>query len=324
MSLRIWRELAPTALSRASSRNRWLMVIPKTLLMMNAAHEGGHEREHQQAGSEDADDTVDTVGCFLADLFTGDDFEPIRQNLRDRCLHGRRVGALRDLEVDDVELAGGVQDRLCALGVEQCRRRTAEPVALPSPTSPTMSNDCWPPSNTMSIGSPTAYPTRSAVALSMTSSPMPFGARPSFNTTPAKLSGPDHDNPSAGAPLRAHRFAVGIEQLRISRQTAFDETDTVDLRDLVGEACRNRVAHGVVGVDRELGTDLEVDILVELGEEVVERRLQAVCQHERAGDERHAERDGETDEDVATGAGPHRASRERADHVSVRSASCGR
>ncbi len=93
---------------------------------------------------------------------------------------------------------------------------------------------------------------------------------------------------------RSDRLAVGIEQLREPLEDRFDDLDAVDLADRVGDGDIDRIA-GVVGGELLRGPNLEVDVVVEFLEQAVERRPQAVGEHERSDDERHAGGDGERD-----------------------------
>ncbi len=95
---------------------------------------------------------------------------------------------------------------------------------------------------------------------------------------------------------------VVVDHLGVAVDAGLGELHAVDPAHDVEVLRRHRVALSVVErvAEGELGAHLEVDVLGEVAEQVVERRLEAVGEHERADDERHADGDGEGDGDRAT------------------------
>ncbi len=74
-----------------------------------AGHEERDEGEHQQHGAEDVDDAADVVLALGDDLLGGHRFDARRQGRGDGLLHGDRVGAVVDGDLDLLELAHQVE-----------------------------------------------------------------------------------------------------------------------------------------------------------------------------------------------------------------------
>ena len=96
----------------------------------------------------------------------------------------------------------GAPRNCCAVGMSQAASvAPAKPSLSPRPTRAVISNGLVPVSVMTWIVSPTAKSSRSAVALSMATSPAPLGGRPSpLICSPDSDESPDQATPSVGAP----------------------------------------------------------------------------------------------------------------------------
>ncbi len=153
------------------------------------------------------------------------------------------------------------------------------------------------------------------------------GRRSSFSERhPAQTVRPGPRDAERRRPLRGDDVAVGIDQLREARQRGLDRLDALDGRHRVDEARRNRISGALrAGVEGLGAAHLEVDVLREVTEQAVEGVAEAVGEDERAGDEGHAQQDGEPDDDGAGLSGQQAPFGDGADHdVSRRSASADR
>ena len=157
------------------------------------------------------------------------------------------------------------------------------------------------------IVSPTTKSSRSAVALSMATWSGPTGGAPSpLISSPESEESPVHATPRVGAPSCGDRRALLVDQLGVPLQQWLRGGDALDGCDLVGQRGGDRVTLvdlAGVRLEGDGGADLQIDVLGDLGEQVVERVAKAVGEHERADDERNADDDRDGDADQATDAG---------------------
>ena len=101
-------------------------------------------------------------------------------------------------------------------------------------------------------------------------------------------------DPERGCPAGGDRLAVVGDELRVAGHRAVGGLHARHGLHLGEERLGDGIAGGGAAA-AELGhaADLEVDVLVDVPEEAVERVVQGVGEHERPGDERHPEDDGQ-------------------------------
>ena len=151
--------------------------------------------------------------------------------------------------------------------------------------------------------------------MSIATSPGPSGASPSFSATPEMPLGPGPRNAERGCALRLDRVAVLVEHLREAVQRRLDDRrrrrpPRSSSASEAGIGSRTAWMLSTVSADRTSRSTFSVSSR----EQVVERRAQAVGEHERAGHERDAEHDRQPDEHVAAPTGAHRLTCDLADH----------
>ena len=164
----------------------------------------------------------------------------------------------------------------------------AKPSLSPSPTSAVTVNGYVPVSVMTWIWSPTAMSSRSAVALSMATWSMPDGGVPSLICSPDSSSSPVQPTPSVGAPCVVTTSPSRIDDLGEALQQRLGGGDALDALD--GRSAATPGSGRAAPARRRRRTPppartLQVDVLADLGEQVVERLAQAVGEHERADDE---------------------------------------
>ena len=134
-----------------------------------------------------------------------------------------------------------------------------------------------------------------AVPRSMTTSFGVVGGRPCGEMQRRRSAGSGRRRRRAWAPRRSRwpcRRGRRIARRPVTEPSAASTPGTA--RTVASERLGHRVAGGRAAAP-ELGhaADLEVDVLVDVAEQRVERVVQRVGEHEGAGNERHAEHDGQ-------------------------------
>ena len=128
--------LAPTARISASSRRRWLIVMPNTLLMMNAL-----TNVVTNANASRPLPKIEMIE-LMSSAVSSATCSPVTTSVRggriclDRGLHGGGIGSVGELEVDRVVRVAGTEHLLRGRRVERRDRGAAEAVGVAEADEP--------------------------------------------------------------------------------------------------------------------------------------------------------------------------------------------
>ena len=296
------RRLAPIARSSASSRVRCATMIENVLKMMNAPTNSAMNAKTSSAVRKNPSASCNCFACSSAtsdDLTASTPFGSTAWMLDRRSRHRRAVGGD---DVDLVELPVLVEHLLRGGRVERGERRAREVVRLAEPERcPTIVNSCGGPWSRILMVSPTDRSNFLAVAASTATSRraggrLPFAERERRRGTvgPARA---ERRRPDA-----ADRVARrGIDHLRVSGHGPGRVRDARHRLHGGQDVLRHRLAFvaaaaagpQLTGRERRFGANDDVAPGDDLREQIRERLVHRVGQHERAGDEPHAEDDRE-------------------------------
>ena len=124
-----------------------------------------------------------------------------------------------------------------------------------------------------------------------------FGAPPSTYSRTSKVFSVEVETISVGGPLEVIALPLRVHERAVGGHAALGLLDARDRLDLLERVGGHRRRLREVGLDRLARLDGDVDALLGALEEVLERGVDRVGEHERADDERDADDDREPRQD---------------------------
>ncbi len=289
-----WRRLAPTMRSSASSRVRWPTVMENVFRMVKPPTNSAMKPKTSSAVSKMPRAWPTALDCSLMTVWPRHHLDAVGQDAGDGTLDGRLVRSRLGDDVDVVELAHVTEERLRGRHVEGGQRRPEQVVRRPE-------------AHEAADGEGAGRAPQEDAHLLAHREVVLLGraevhghlVRPRRCLALHDVEGGDlrvgvELDPDGGCPTGRDGLAVGEDVLRVAGHRAVGGLHARHALHLGEERLGDGIARGGAAA-AELGhaAHLEVDVLVDVPEQVVERAVQRVGQHERPGDERHPEHDGE-------------------------------
>ena len=289
-----WRRLAPTMRSSASSRVRWPTMMEKVLRMVKPPTNSAMKAKTSNAVLRKPRAWPMALVASLTTVWPVTTSAPCGRTPRDGALDGRLVGAGLGHDIDGVELAHLAHELLGRGRVEAGQGGPGKVVGRPETHQP---GDGEGPRRPLQQN---PHPLTHLEAVLLRRAEVHHdvvGRRRSRALDEPELRdlriGVEGEA-EGGRPSGRDRLAVGRDVLRVAGDGAVGRLHTGDGLHLGEERLLDWIARRRAAA-AELGhpAHLEVDVLVDVAEERVERVVQGVGEDERPGDERHPEDDGE-------------------------------